>query len=201
MKVIGITGQAGSGKSVVLDMLEKEFNGYVIIADDVSRRQMEPGHASFIRTLEHFGPSILTADGKIDRFKLAEIVFSNKKELEFLNSFTHQYVEEEIKNTISMVKELGTYSAIFVEFAVITKSDFTDIFDQIWYVCTNEETRRQRMKENRGYSDEKIDNIIQNQKKSEEFADLCDFTIENNGDLEELRENLKKIFVKIDDLT
>ncbi len=57
------------------------------------------------------------------------------------------------------------------------------------------------MKENRGYSDEKIDNIIQNQKKSEEFADLCDFTIENNGDLEELRENLKKIFVKIDDLT
>ena len=70
-KIIGITGGIGSGKSTVLDLLEKNFSAYIIKADDVAKQLMEPGGKAFIEVVDFFGEEILLPDGTIDRKKLA----------------------------------------------------------------------------------------------------------------------------------
>ena len=97
MKVYGITGGAGTGKSEVIRMLQDDFRGYVIMADEVARELTQKGHVSYRLIVDYFGRDILMEDGEIDRRKLADHVFNNEEALEKLNSMTHPYVKEEIK--------------------------------------------------------------------------------------------------------
>ena len=86
MKVYGITGGAGTGKSEVIRMLQDDFRGYVIMADEVARELTQKGHVSYRLIVDYFGRDILMEDGEIDRRKLADHVFNNEEALEKLNS-------------------------------------------------------------------------------------------------------------------
>ena len=101
MKVYGITGGAGTGKSEVIKMLQENFGGCVIMSDEVARELMQKGNISYQLIVEYFGRDILMDDGEIDRKKLADHVFNNKEALEKLNSMTHPYVKDEIRKLIA----------------------------------------------------------------------------------------------------
>lgn len=195
MKVYGITGGAGTGKSEVIRLLRDEFNGYVIMADEVARELTMKDNISYRLIVEHFGPEVLADDGEIDRKKLADYVFHHKEALEQLNSMTHPYVKAEILRQIAAARESGQYAFAALEAALLLECGYENICDEFWYVYTRPEIRRQRMKETRNYSDEKVDAIMKNQLPDAVFFERCQFIIENNTTLADVYEQLKQKLV------
>ena len=97
MKVIGITGGVGAGKSRVLALLEEEFGAGIILADEVARQLQEPGQPGFVRLLEYFGDGILGEDGRLDRAGLAARIFRDQEALEAVNRMIHPLVWQTIQ--------------------------------------------------------------------------------------------------------
>lgn len=192
MKVYGITGGAGTGKSEVIKMLQENFSGCVIMSDEVARELMQKGNISYQLIVEYFGRDILMDDGEIDRKKLADHVFNNKEALEKLNSMTHPYVKEEIRKLIAEAEASGECRFVALESAILLECGYEDICDEFWYVYTKPEIRRQRMKETRNYSDEKVDSVMRNQQPDEVFFEQCSFVIKNNTTLSDVYAQLKE---------
>ena len=192
MKVYGITGGAGAGKSEVIKMLQQNFGGCVIMSDEVARELMQKGNISYQLIVEYFGRDILMDDGEIDRKKLADHVFNNKEALEKLNSMTHPYVKEEIRKLIAEAEASGECRFVALESAILLECGYEDICDEFWYVYTKPEIRRQRMKETRNYSDEKVDSVMRNQQPDEVFFEQCSFVIKNNTTLSDVYAQLKE---------
>lgn len=192
MKVYGITGGAGTGKSEVIKMLQENFGGCVIMSDEVARELMQKGNISYQLIVEYFGRDILMDDGKIDRKKLADHVFNNKEALEKLNSMTHPYVKDEIRKLIAEAEASGECRFVALESAILLECGYEDICDEFWYVYTKPEIRRQRMKETRNYSDEKVDSVMRNQQPDEVFFKQCSFVIKNNTTLSDVYAQLKE---------
>ncbi len=192
MKVYGITGGAGTGKSEVIKMLQQNFGGCVIMSDEVARELMQKGNISYQLIVEYFGRDILLDDGEIDRKKLADHVFNNKEALEKLNSMTHPYVKDEIRKLIAEAEASGECRFVALESAILLECGYEDICDEFWYVYTKPEIRRQRMKETRNYSDEKVDSVMRNQQPDEVFFEQCSFVIKNNTTLSDVYAQLKE---------
>lgn len=192
MKVYGITGGAGTGKSEVIKMLQQNFGGCVIMSDEVARELMQKGNISYQLIVEYFGRDILMDDGEIDRKKLADHVFNHKEALEKLNSMTHPYVKEEIRKLIAEAEASGECRFVALESAILLECGYEDICDEFWYVYTKPEIRRQRMKETRNYSDEKVDSVMRNQQPDEVFFEQCSFVIKNNTTLSDVYAQLKE---------
>ena len=192
MKVYGITGGDGTGKSEVIKMLQQNFGGCVIMSDEVARELMQKGNISYQLIVEYFGRDILMDDGEIDRKKLADHVFNNKEALEKLNSMTHPYVKDEIRKLIAEAEASGECRFVALESAILLECGYEDICDEFWYVYTKPEIRRQRMKETRNYSDEKVDSVMRNQQPDEVFFEQCSFVIKNNTTLSDVYAQLKE---------
>ena len=192
MKVYGITGGAGTGKSEVIKMLQQNFGGCVIMSDEVARELLQKGNISYQLIVEYFGRDILMDDGEIDRKKLADHVFNNKEALEKLNSMTHPYVKDEIRKLIAEAEASGECRFVALESAILLECGYEDICDEFWYVYTKPEIRRQRMKETRNYSDEKVDSVMRNQQPDEVFFEQCSFVIKNNTTLSDVYAQLKE---------
>ena len=192
MKVYGITGGAGTGKSEVIKMLQQNFGGCVSMSDEVARELMQKGNISYQLIVEYFGRDILMDDGEIDRKKLADHVFNNKEALEKLNSMTHPYVKNEIRKLIAEAEASGECRFVALESAILLECGYEDICDEFWYVYTKPEIRRQRMKETRNYSDEKVDSVMRNQQPDEVFFEQCSFVIKNNTTLSDVYAQLKE---------
>lgn len=192
IKVVGITGGVGSGKSVVMQMLEEEFGARVILADLVAHDLMEPGAISYEQIVENFGTEILAADRTIDRPALSGVVFSDPDKLSLLNQITHPNVKKEILSRIEAFQKEGTASLIAVEAALLIEEGYQEYFDEMWFVYVDEETRIRRLMEGRGYSEEKCRSIMEQQLGEEEFVSHCDKVIDNNRGLEELRAQLQQ---------
>ena len=183
MKIIGITGGVGSGKSRVLSFLEEKYNAVICQADQVAWKLQEPGQRSYIEIVEFFGEGILNEDKTINRGALGQIVFHDDGKLQKLNEITHPAVKDYIKEQICLEKEKG--SSIFViEAALLLEDNYDEICDEIWYIFTREEVRRKRLKESRNYSDEKIDSMIAAQQTESYFREHCQLTIDNSDDFE-----------------
>ena len=196
MKIIGITGGVGSGKSRVLSYIEETFPCVICQADHVAWELQRPGEDGYVKIVEHFGKEILNVDGTINRPALGQIVFSNEQELFALNEIMHPAVKQEIQNRINAEDQRGT-ELFVVEAALLIEDHYDMICDELWYVFTKETVRRERLKASRGYSDEKIDSMIATQLSEEEFRKHCKVVIDNSGDFEytcvQIQEAIKKI--------
>lgn len=179
MKIIGVTGGVGAGKSTVLMYLTRQYKAKVMQADEIGHEVMEPGREAYQKILSVFGENILSEDGYIDRKALGHIVFSDQEKLKELNAIIHPAVKEEILRRLARAKEAGETYAV-VEAALFLEEKYDAFCDETWYIYTNEEQRRDRLKKSRGYTDERIDQIFENQKTHEEFLSRCRFVIDNN---------------------
>lgn len=182
MRVIGITGGVGSGKSTVLSLLQKHFNSYVIQADEVAKDTMKKGERGFCQVVDMFSEEILDECGEIDRAKLASIVFANHNKLMVLNSIIHPLVKRIILEKINELRISGEYDYCFVEAALLIEDHYDVICDELWFVYATQDCRRARLRESRGYSDDKITEIFASQLSDEEFRKACAHVIDNNGD-------------------
>lgn len=183
MKIIGVTGGVGAGKSQILDYLEEECSAIIYKADDVARQLQQPGQFVYREILEHFGIEILTKDGELDREKLADIVFKDEAELFYLNQLIHPQVKEYIMNAIEIEGDRGT-DLFVIEAALLLDDHYDTICDEMWYIYAEESVRRERLKRFRGYSDEKITEIMNAQRSDRDFREKCDRVIDNSGTFE-----------------
>ena len=183
--VIGVTGGVGCGKSAVLKILNEKFGCYIIESDKAGHLVMQNGMKAYGQIVREFGEDILDSERKIDRAKLAGIVFADREKLEKLNRIVHPAVRKCIVNEIARMKEEDAGTVIVVESALLLEEHYEQFCDEVWYVHTDEEIRIQRLMENRGYTREKSLGIIRNQASVEYFRAHTDYTVENNGDLEE----------------
>ena len=191
MKVIGITGGVGSGKSTVMNILEKEYGAKILLADNIGHRAMTKGCETYLKMVEEFGEAILGADGESDRQVLASIIFEDKKKLAIQNSIVHPFVRAEIERQLKIWKEEGVELAA-VESAILTGAGCDTYCDAVWFVNADSETRIRRLALSRGYSRKKAEKIIANQLSEEEYIDSCDAVIDNNADIEKIYKQLKK---------
>lgn len=183
MKVIGLTGGIGSGKSHVAKILKEKYGAYILSTDMIAKEQMEPGGASFQEVVDYFGKDILSEDGGIDRSKLAAIVFDDKEKRLKINEITHPNVLTAVMEEIKSIRDKGLAPYLVVETALMIEAGYDFICDEVWYVHTPEEERRNRLKKDRNYSDEKINSIFANQSKEEAFRAKFSKVIENIEDL------------------
>ena len=196
---IGITGGIGAGKSRIIDFIESNYNAKVLLADDVAKDLMKMGTSTYDEIKDAFSDyDILRNDGELERNKLAKIVFSNKEALMKLNSIVHPAVKERVVEIYREEAEKGKYDCFFLEAALLIEEHYDEICDELWYIYASEETRRDRLKNSRGYSDEKISEIFRNQLKEDVFREKCKVVIDNNGDFSkcemDIRENIEKLW-------
>jgi len=181
MKVIGITGGVGSGKSRVLDFLKTEYEAIICQADHVAWKLQEPGQACYNEILKTFGADILNEDKTINRSALGAIVFADREQLDKLNQIMHPAVKVYISQWIEEEAKKNT-AYFFLEAALLLEENYQEICDEIWYIYSREDVRHQRLMENRGYSEAKIKSIMATQLKDEDFRSKCDVVIDNSDD-------------------
>ena len=191
MKIIGITGAIGAGKSEILSYLKLRYECFVLEADKVAHQLMQPGEMVYQELIALLGADILLENHEIDRKKMAEKIFSNPDFLIKVNSLIHPAVKRRIKEEI--VRESANGRTYFIiEAALLIEDHYDEIVDELWYIYATKEEREQRLIKARGYSKDKIISIEIQQRSEEEFRRACDFVIDNNGTLAETYAQIDK---------
>ena len=183
MKVIGITGGVGSGQSVLLAHVLEKYNCRVILADEVAHKVKEPGQEAYKQLVDLLSTDILKEDGTIHRDKMAAKIFKSESVLEKVNEIIHPAVKNEILRQISQAGREKRTDFLFIEAALLIEGGYLEIVDEMWYIFAREDIRRKRLKENRNYTDEKIDAIMKSQLGEEEFRKKCSIVIDNSESL------------------
>lgn len=184
MKIIGITGGVGCGKSEVIRYIVKNYNCYVIFADDVAKQLQEKGNVCYDEIVALLGEDILEEGGQIHKGKMAEKIFGNEELLQKVNAIVHPAVMEYVQKKMKEQEEENCVDFFLIEAALLIECGYGDIVDEMWYVYTADEIRRERLKESRGYSDEKIDQIFASQLSYDEFKNASTFLLDNSGEIE-----------------
>lgn len=187
MKIIGITGGIGSGKSTV----SREFESYgaeIIDADAISRSITLKNGLAYREIVDFFGTDIICSSGEIDRKKLAGIVFSDSEKLEVLNNITHKYIFEEMENRISASKN----DLVILDVPLLFSSDFKIECDIKIVVVADLENRINRVIQRDNTDRISVENRINSQLSDEEMKKLADIVIENDS-LDDMKVQVKKI--------
>lgn len=192
MKIIGITGGVGAGKSAVLDYLADKYNCRVIKADLAAHQLEEPGGACYEPLKALLGTEILDAGGRIDKQKMAARIFGDGELLQKVNAIVHPAVKAYLLSEIERERESVKHDFLFIEAALLIEEGYSGILDELWYIRADENVRRRRLKESRGYTDEKTDAIFKSQLAEEAFLKNCDVVIDNNGALSGVYEQIEK---------
>lgn len=199
MKVIGITGGIGSGKSLITDILQDYYKALILNTDLIAKKQMEVGGESYQNVVEYFGTDILLQDGSIDRNKLAGIVFHDQEKLGILSSLTHPPVINEVQRIINDKREEENIPFVAIETALMIEAGLDYLCDEVWYIYSPENNRRERLKSTRNYTDEKIDAIFQRQSKEEDFRKKYSKVIDNSGDIESVKAQVEKLICSLNE--
>ncbi|MCR5665300.1 MAG: dephospho-CoA kinase [Eubacterium sp.] len=193
MKVIGITGGIGAGKSAVLSFIEENYAAKVLLADEIAHQLMEPGTDCYNKIKETFeDPNLFFEDGTIDRKWMAQTIFSDEEKRLLINDIVHPAVKQYIHDAIEAEREKDVVKYLIVESALPSETQFHTFAQEVWYVYAGEEVRRQRLKEQRGYSDEKISEIFATQITDEEYRKACDRIIDNDAHFEQMKLQVSK---------
>ncbi len=192
MKVLGITGGVGSGKSRVLKLLEEGYGAVVVQLDEVARRLEQSGQPCFWRIVECFGEEVIGADGELDRAKLGAAVFADEERLRTLNAIVHPEVKRWVETDIAS-KRQAEAALYVIEAALLPGNGYEQICDEMWYIYAKEAVRRERLTSSRGYTRERIDRMMASQPDEGTFHRACQVVIDNGGTFEETRRQVAAI--------
>ncbi len=195
LKVIGLTGGIGSGKSEAAKILAGSYGALLLDTDRIAHDFMEVGGISYQLVKDYFGEGILNEKGQIDREKLGKEVYQNAEKLKILNSFSHPYVMDYVRNLIKTEKERTEklYSVICVETALPREAGLKDFSDYIWYVTADKNIRQERLIHSRNFTPEKFEKILANQFSEDEYIKNSTHVLYNNGSIDELKLQIEKL--------
>lgn len=183
MKRIAITGSMGSGKSTVSQILRKL--GYQVYDADLIAKDVLQSDVTKAQLFERYGSAVLNEDKSINKNFLASRIFSNIEDKEHLEAIIHPQVYKQIVS-------LETENLFFVEVPLLYESQGEQYFDEVWAVVSEESILRERLKLNRGYTDQMIDERLIHQLPQAEKIKRADVVIMNNNDIKALKASIKK---------
>ena len=191
--VIGLTGGIGTGKSTVARRLVEK--GYRVIDADVISRSIIEKDEVIKEILEKIDKDLFE-NGKINRKKLAQIVFKDEKKLDVLNSIMHPLIIREMKKEIE--KQIKIYDIVIVDMPLIFEMKIEKEFDVILLVYASKQVQIKRIVQRDGRTEEEAENIINSQIDLEFKRKRSDYILENNGTLEHLYAKTDKILKEIE---
>lgn len=179
MRIIGITGGIGCGKSKLVRMAKAKCNCLVIDTDTVAKFLMAPGNISYELIVKRW-PEVIDEDNTINRKTLAAITMSDKEALLELNEFTHPYVLKEIKDIIE--REQENYDIAIIESALLLDTPIAGLCSETWNVTASMEKRIERLVNYRKYTREQAEAIMANQRSEDWYISKSTKTFINNAD-------------------
>lgn len=181
--IIGLTGQTGAGKSTVSEIFEQ--NGFAVInADIIARKVAEKGSACLEKIQYNFGNNVICNDGSLNRKKLGDIVFSDKKKLDILNSIMYPEITAEIKKQIKILFSENK-NFILLDAPTLFESGADCLCDFIVSVIADDDIRKKRIIKRDNLTEKQALNRMNSQHNQEFFIQNSDYLIKNNNSLEE----------------
>lgn len=192
--VLGLTGGIASGKSTVAAML-KDLGIVIIDADIIAREVVEVGEDAYFKIIGAFGRSILHDDRTINRQKLGEVIFNNEQKRKVLNSIVHPAVREKM-NRLKMEYINKGEKIIVLDIPLLFESNQTHLVEKVILVYVDREVQLKRLMERNGLSMEEAEARINSQMPLSEKRPLADAVINNNGSIEETKEQIVAVLNK-----
>jgi len=195
MKVIGLTGGIGSGKSTVAQFLQ-ELGAVIIDADKVGHEVLKPNTEVWRQVVAVFGRQILKPDGDIDRKKLGEIVFSNPEHLARLNQLMHPPIYKAVTAQLEEYRRQGA-RVVVVEAPLLIEAGWTSLIDEVWVTAAPETTILRRLKEGMGLSQAQSLARIRSQLPAKERLKHADVVIDTDSSLDEVKAKVKELWQEL----
>lgn len=193
MKLIGLTGGIGSGKSTIARRLH-ELGATIIDADVVSREVVEPGQPALGAIVAHFGQNILNGDGTLNRSRLGDIVFNDKDALDTLNSIIHPAVRE---RSLQLFAQAEDKEVVVYDVPLLAETENTYSFDHVIVASAPENIRVERLMEHRGMTESEARSRIESQATEETRLSLADTVIDTSGTLEDTYQQVGRFWSQI----
>jgi dephospho-CoA kinase len=191
MRVYGLTGNIGSGKSTVAAML-REAGIPVLDADRISREVTAPGGRAYDAVVQAFGRGILRDDGSIDRKRLGEIIFSDPRRRSQLEGITHPAILEAMKEALAGIEREGHRAAV-VEATLVHETGRKGLFEAVISVTCDQETAISRLAGRSGLSRGQAEARLRAQMDAVRKADASDYLIDNSSTLDETRRQVERL--------
>ncbi len=179
LRILGVTGGIGCGKSEVCGVLKNRYGAFVITADEIGHTLMKKGGGCYDDLTALLGGRFLDQDGEFDRKKLGDFVFSDPDLLTRMNKVIHPAVHENVLRLLDTARTAHKKLAV-IEAALLLEAGYQQICEEVWYIHAEKNVRMKRLKEGRGISENRMKTVMANQLSEEEFRAFCDYTIDNS---------------------
>ena len=194
MKIVGLTGGIGSGKSTVTRLFG-EHGVHWVDADDVAREVVEPGTPALERISEHFGKKILTSEGALDRAQLRGIVFEKQEERVWLESLLHPIIREELIRQLNPENYQLPY--VLLVSPLLLETDQHELVDRIIVIDVPEETQIERTMARDTNTREQVERIIAAQMSREDRLARADEVIDNDRPLDDVTRQVRELHERL----
>ncbi len=191
MRVLGLTGGIGSGKSTVCRMFA-ELGAEVVDADRLARDVVEIGQPALAEIVQAFGPEMLLPDGHLDRGRLAALIFRDAAARERLNGITHPRIRERIWEEVAARSVRP--GVLILDIPLLYENARTDLVEAVIVVWVDRETQLRRLREREGLSLEEAQRRIAAQMPLEEKRARADHIIDNTGGLAKTRRQVRAVY-------
>lgn len=199
MKIIGIVGGMGAGKSTVIALINEIQPVSYISADLIGHEILLKGGLAYDAIIEAFGQKILDENHEIVRRKLGQMVFGDEKKVRLLNEITHPLITKCVIERISEAKRVAPGQHIILEAALLLESGLVDLTDVVVAVYADPDTRLKRVVAREGLEPQQILKRFKAQKEWEELKAASDYVIDNSISLEHTKKQIRKLLQTIEE--
>ena len=191
MLIIGLTGGIGSGKSVASDKF-KSLGITIVDADVASRTVVEPGKPALKEIEDHFGSGIITAEGKLDRNKLREIIATDPEERKWLESVLHPKIGEQI------TKEISESTSVYTLFVapLLLETNSQEMCSRVVVVDVPKDVQIRRTAKRDKVSPNQVEQMVAAQMEREKRLEKADDVLLNSGTIEDLEKQVEELHKK-----
>lgn len=193
MKIIGVAGNSGAGKTTVCNILKEKYAAHIIDADEIAKKLSKKGTMYLQSIVEYFGHDIIDNRGELKRKELANLIYENEEKRNGLNELTFNYVVREIKNNINKLKDK---ELIVIDAPLLFESNLDQVCDLVIGVIAKDESKIERICNRDNIDEDLAKKRLNIQKNNEYIKEKADYIIYNDASIKELEKEIEKIKLK-----